>query len=103
MRSDQRTMFSHLAESLGVPFSIIRCETHDDVLRGRLRQQKCRNAEMAEMQDASEAVARILKVQLQEIDEFGKSERDHRVVSSAENMAVVFQDPRENASCSRHR
>lgn len=58
LKRSQRQSFVRLAESLGVPFSIIHCQANEDVLRERIRNRQ------AEGRDASEAGQEVLDSQL---------------------------------------
>ena len=40
LKRSQRQSFARLAQSLGVPFSIIHCQAHEDVLRERIRNRQ---------------------------------------------------------------
>ena len=65
----QREPFVRLAESLGVPFSIIVCQASEETLRDRL----CRRN--AAGPDASEADATVLEAQLHEMEELSRPEK----------------------------
>ena len=62
LKRSQRQSFARLAESLGVPFSIIHCQASESILRERIRKRQ------AKANDASEAGENVLDAQLKIIE-----------------------------------
>lgn len=68
LKQAQRRMFAQLAESLGVPFTILHCDADESVLRERIRLREGRN------DDASEAGEAVLDSQLQVVEKLCETE-----------------------------
>ena len=71
LKRAQRRMFIQLAESLGVPFTILHCEADEHVLRERIRHRQ------SQQNDASEAGEEVLDAQLQLVETLCEAEEKY--------------------------